>query len=177
MESSTSRLKFRLIGLFLSLLIFPARETYAQNPLLLSVNFDKSIPLGPFKKNDTVQIVGTATNTSGTQTIVLCEWICIGDALTYSLGAEASATSGYILRFGNGGPTALGFLNGQLAGPLLPGQSKDFIVGAYSPTAKAAVGTYAFAVQFQIFAATTERAMIGSSTFSGTWQVVKSNKP
>ena len=54
----------------------------------------------------------------------------------------------------DGGSTALGFLNGQIAGQLLPGKSKDFIFGEYAPIPKADFGTYAFAVQLQIFAAT-----------------------
>jgi hypothetical protein len=61
-----------------------------------------------------------------------------------------------------------------LTGALLPGQSKDFVFGEYVPTKAVQVGgVYGFLTQVQIFAATTERPMIWSSTFSGTWQVVK----
>jgi hypothetical protein len=167
----------RLVGLLVVLAIAATGEAYAQSPLLLSVDFNKSIPLGPFKKNQTVQIVGTVMNTSTDQPIIICEGICVGDAFTYSLGALVSIPVGYTFLFGDGHDTTEGFLNGQIAGVLLPGESKDFVFGEFSPTSKAEFGTYAFAAQLQIFAATVDRPMIGSSTLSGTWQVIHDNRP
>jgi hypothetical protein len=165
-----SHVGLRLAGLLLLLVAF-AGEARAQSPLL-SVDFSKSVPLGPFRKNETVQIIGTVTNTSIDQPIVICEGICIGDEFTYSLGALASIPDGYTFRFGIRKNTKLGFLNGQIAGELLPGESKDFVFGEFLPISNLEPGTYGpFAAQIQIFAATAERPMVGSSTLSGTWQV------
>jgi hypothetical protein len=168
-----------LRAVFLCVALLAATEARAQTPLYLSVNFDASVPLGPFKKNQTVKIVATVTNTSPDQPIILCEGICVGDAFTYSLGVLASGPDPefvYTFHFGNGKDTSAGFLNGQLAGVLLPSESKTFVFGEFVPVSKAEIGTYAFRVQLQIFAATVERPMIGSSTLSGTWQVVHDNR-
>jgi hypothetical protein len=164
-----------MLGLLFLLVIFP-EKTHAQSPLLLSADFNQSVPLGPFQKNETIQIIGTVLNTSVDQTIVICEGSCIGGQFTYSLGALASTPDGYTFHFGTGKKRGsdIGFLNGQIAGPLLPGEAKDFVFGEYSPISKAELGTYGpFGVQLQIYAATLKRPMIGSSTLSGTWQVVQ----
>lgn len=138
---------------------------------LLSISLGP-VPLGPFTPNETVVITGTATNTSADQVISICEGVCIGNSLTYSLGARASIPNGYTFRFGGGGNATLGFLDGKLAGQLLPGAQKKFIFGEFSPISPALPGAYSFLTQVQIFTADSARTMIGSSTFSGTWQVV-----
>jgi hypothetical protein len=43
---------------------------------------------------------------------------------------------------------------------LLPGQSKNFVFGQFTPISPVAVGSYPFYIQMQIFAATTDRPMI-----------------
>jgi hypothetical protein len=137
----------------------------------VSMGYSKSFPFGPFAPAEIIKIIGTLTNTSPDQTISICEGVCIGDPLTYSLGAIASIPNGYTFEFGNG-DTTLGIWD--VAGPLLPGEEKDFIFGEYLPLSQAPLGTYAFGVQLQIFAAIAERPMVGTSTFSGTWKVIES---
>jgi hypothetical protein len=158
----------------ISMLAF-ARETHAS--VILSVTYEKSFPFGPFTPTETIEVVATATNTSADRSIFICEGVCIGDPFTYSLGASASIPNGYSFHFGDGGDTASGFLNGQIAGELLPGQEKDFLLGEYLPISQAQLGTYGFHVQLQIFSATAERPMIDSSSFGGTWQVVDDPTP
>lgn len=140
---------------------------------LLSMNYSKSFPFGPFTPAETINIIGTLANTSSDQTISICEGICIGDFLTYSLGAQASIPNGYRFQFGNGGSTTHGPWNGQIAGQLGPGEEKDFIFGEYLPNSQETLGKYGFSVQLQIFSATAERPMIGTSTFGGTWEVIE----
>jgi hypothetical protein len=162
--------------LLLLLLVIFAGDAYAQSPVLLLVDFNKSVPLGPFRKNETVEIIATVTNTSIDQPIVICEGACIGDEFTYSLGELVSIPAGYTFIFGIRKNMKDGFLNGQIAGELPPGEAKDFVAGEYSPISNLDPGTYGpFAVQLQIFAATAERPMLGTSTLSGNWDVV-SNK-
>ena len=150
-------------------LMFP-RETHAS--ALLAVNFEKSFPFGPFTPNEPIRVIATAVNTSADQPIFLCEGFCVGDSFTYSLGIWDSIPVGYDFQWGNGGDTTAGFLNGTIAGELLPGEAKDFMVGEYSPVSQVQPGTYDFLVQLQIFAATADLPMVDSSTFSGSWQVV-----
>jgi len=147
---------------------------------LVSVSYADNFPFGPFTPNETVSILATITNDSSTQPLFLCEGVCLGDSSTYSLGALENTPPGYnsySFAFGDGGSTALGFLNGQIAGELLPGQSKNFVFGEFTPISPVAPGTYPFLIQMQIFAATTDRPIIDSSTFSGSWQVVPSTVP
>lgn len=128
-------------------------------------------PFGPFLANQTVVVSGTATNnTLGALTI--CEGVCIGDVSTISMGALASIPVGYSFAFGNGGDTSAGFLNGQLAGLIAPGETKNFIFGQFFPDATVSPGSYGFFTQLQFFEATDARPMTGTSSFGGTWQVV-----
>jgi len=141
------------------------------------MSYADSFPFGPFSQNQTIQILGTVTNSSADKSISLCEGVCIGDSLIYSLGAWASLPNGYDFHFGNGGETTLGFLNGQIAGVLDAGESKSFVFGEFLPSSGVELGTHNFLIQLQIFSADILRPMIGSSTFSGTFQVVEAVAP
>jgi hypothetical protein len=144
--------------------------TSAHAAVLLSASFSKNFPFGPFLPDEAIEVVTTVTNTSPDQTITICEGVCIGDTFTYSLGGLASIPPGYSFYFGNFPAEAV--FDGQIAGSLLPGQEKDFIFGVYTPTAPASPGFYGFLTQLQIFAATVERPMLATSTFSGQWEVL-----
>lgn len=167
----TSRVRLRLAALLLSLLVLPAG---AQASPLLSVDYSKNFPFGPFTPDETIKIFATATNTSADQAISICEGVCLGDTSTYSLGAgvfKAGIPNGYTFHLGNGGDTSLGFLNGQIGGQLLPGEKRDFILGEYVPLFPVQTGTYGFGVYLQIYAASVERPPLGGAGFGGTWQV------
>jgi len=159
------------IAAVLSLLVTSANAS----PLNASLG---EIPFGPFNPRESIDILGSITNQSPDQALTICEGICLGDANTFSLGAFAFSPTGYSFAFGNGGNSALGFLDGQIAGSLAPGETKDFIFGIYKPVGGFAnPGIYSFGDQLQIFAATVERPMIGSSSFSGTFQVTAIPEP
>jgi PEP-CTERM motif-containing protein len=138
--------------------------------VLFSTSFAKNFPFGPFLPQEAIEVIVTLTNISPDQTITICEGVCIGDVNTYSLGGLASIPPGYTFFFGDDPVEAV--FDGQIAGPLLPGAEKDFIFGVYTPTVPASPGLYPFGTQLQIFAATAERPMLDSSTFSGNWEVV-----
>lgn len=140
---------------------------------LLNGSFAMNIPFGPFAPNSLVIILASVTNVSPDHTVTICEGVCTGDEYTYSLGGLASIPNGYSFAFGNGGDTSLGIWNGQIAGALLPGEVRQFIFGIYTPMGAAAPGWYGFGDQLQIFAATTERPMLGSPSFGGNWQVIE----
>jgi hypothetical protein len=129
---------------------------YQADASFLAVSIGE-IPFGPFHPNDTVTITGTATNISPDQSISICEGVCVGDTDTFSLGASAftptATVADYSFLFGNGGDTSIGFLDGQLAGILDPGQTKTFTFGEYVPKGGfASPGFYGFGpLQLQIF--------------------------
>jgi hypothetical protein len=146
--------------------------SFPANALLLDVTLGE-VPLGPFAPTDNVIIYGSATNTSSTQTMTICEGVCLGETTTFSLGAFASIPNGYSFFFGNGGDTSLGFLDGQLAGTLAPLNTEQFIFGEFTPNGGfAPPGLYSFGVQLQIFAATPDRPFHGGPSFGGSFQVI-----
>jgi hypothetical protein len=142
----------------------------AQAAILLSTSFSDNFPFGPFRPRERIEIVISLTNTSTDRTITICEGPCIGDAFTYSLGGQASIPNGYSFFFGDRRREDV--FDGQIEGTLAPGATEDFIFGVYDPIGRTAPGRYGFATQLQIFDATTDRLMLDTSTFSGTWQVV-----
>src|SRR5215469_10301247 len=150
----------RLVGwLFL---VLASISSPAHASLLADISLG-SLPFGPFLPDEPVVIAGSATNISN-QSITLCEGICLGDATTYSLGALASSPGSYVFFFGNGGDASAGFLDGQLNGVLLPGQTRTFTFGEYVPiSVSTPPGFYGFFDQLQIFATTPDRPMLGSS--------------
>ena len=87
----------------------------------------------------------------------------------------SSIPNGYSFYLGNGGDASLGFLNGQITGPLLPGEKKDFVYGIYTPIGVVTPGMHGFRDQVQIFDGTTERSLLSTSTFSGNWEVTESS--
>jgi hypothetical protein len=143
--------------------------------LLLSSSFSQNFPFGPFQPDQAIEVVVTLGNISADHTITICEGPCIGDSHTYSLGGLTSIPTGYTFYFGNIEAEAV--FDGQIAGPLLPRQEEDFVFGIYTPTEPAALGLYGFSTQLQIFAATAEREMLTTSTFSGNWEVACSPFP
>lgn len=143
--------------------------TSAQGALLLSTSFSENFPFGPFKPNEKVEVVVSLTNISPDETVTICEGPCLGDSLTYSLGGLASIPSGYSFYFGD--KKAEDVFDGQIEGELLPGDTKEFTFGVYTPDGKAAPGWYSFSTQLQIFDATVDRVMLASPTFSGRWEV------
>lgn len=144
-------------------MIFPANAS-----LLISASIG-TLPFGPFTPTEPIVISGSIANVS-TQDATICEGVCTG--VTYSLGGFASSPIGYTFIFGDGADPGAGFLSGQANGLLSPGQEKDFVFGEYIPDGgDAALGGYNFFVQLQIFAATSDRPMVGSAAFGGTWQV------
>jgi len=146
--------------------IFSAFATQpAEATTIPSVSFADSLPLGPFSTSQTVIVKASITNASATDTISLCEGVCVGDANTFSLGAMSEYDSLYYdFFFGDGGDTSLGFLDGQIAGPLGPGQTKDFIFSEYVPLPSVEPGLYDFFAQLQVFAATPDRPMLAADT-------------
>lgn len=138
--------------------------------VLLGVSFADNFPFGPFLPNESIEIFATLTNVSADQTITICEGVCIGDSFTYSLGGLTGLPPGYTFFFGDDPNEAV--FDGQVAGALLPGAERDFIFGVFTPIAPAAPGMYPFSTQLQIFAATAERPMLDTPTFSGNWEVV-----
>jgi hypothetical protein len=135
----------------------------------------KNFPFGPFLPTESIEIVITLKNASPDQALTICEGVCLGDALTYSLGGLASIPTGYSFYFGNELEEAV--FDGQIAGTLLPRAERDFIFGVYTPVAAVAPGMYAFLTQLQIFDATPERTMLTTSTLSGNWEVACSQFP
>jgi MYXO-CTERM domain-containing protein len=93
----------------------------------------------------------------------------LGDSNTFSLGGLASIPTGYTFFFGDEQEEAV--FDGQIAGTLLAGAEKDFIFGIYTPLGAVTPGMYPFSAQLQIFAATADRPMLASPTFSGNWEV------
>jgi hypothetical protein len=158
-----------------AIIAFGFCAAFSSQPAQASIILDASIgeiPFGPFLPSQTVIVTGTVTNNSPDETLTICEGICVGDATTFSLGAYASIPNGYSFFFGDGGDTSTGFLDGQIAGALGPGQTKDFVFGEFVPGSSISVGRYGFGTQLQIFAATPDRPMIGSSSFGGNWEVI-----
>jgi hypothetical protein len=137
-------------------------DTY---PLAASLG---EIPFGPFSTDQTVIINATLTDISSSQSVAICGGICIGSA--FSLGGSASTPTAtadhYSFSFGNyfTGPTELILL--------APGQTDTIIFGEYVPIGGfAPPGTYGFSVQLQVFLATPDRPLVGTSSFGGTWEV------
>jgi hypothetical protein len=137
------------------------------------------VPFGPFTPTEEIIVTGSIVNVSN-QDVTVCEGtgVCVGASVasTYELGGFSSSPNGYTFSFGDGSDPSAGFLDGKASGTYAPGQEKSFIFGEYTPDGGiAAPGTYGFGDQLQIFAATPDRPMVGSSSFSGTWQVVPAN--
>jgi hypothetical protein len=146
----------------------------ASAELLLYGSFADNIPFGPFATNEEIEVVASLKNLSPDHTITICEGACIGDEFTYSLGAWTSIPNGYSFFHGNGGDTSVGIWKGQIAGPLLPGEEKDFVFGVFVPSSAVVPGWYGvFVNRLQIFAATTDRPMLSQPVFYGNWQVVE----
>ena len=154
------------LALCLSILLLPSGASAA---LLLETSFADNFPFGPFTPSESIEIVVTLKNSSADQALTICEGPCLGDANTFSLGGLASIPAGYTFFFGD--ESLENVFDGQIEGTLLPGTERDFIFGIYSPVVPAAPGLYPFSAQLQIFAATEERPMLESPTFSGNWQV------
>lgn len=142
-----------------------------------AINIADGTPFGPFKENEVIRLLATVKNISTDQSISICEGICLGDEFTYSLGGFANTPNGYLATFGNGGDTSEGWLNGQIAGTLLPGQTKEFVFRTYTPTELVEPGFYSFGAQLQIFAATEERPRLSSPSIGGKWEVIPVNEP
>ena len=141
----------------------------ASAALLLETSFADNFPFGPFSPTEPIEIAITLRNSSADQALTICEGPCLGDSNTFSLGGLASIPTGYTFYFGDDPVEAV--FDGQAAGTLLPGAEIDFIFGVYTPLAPASPGFYPFSTQLQIFAATSERPMLESPTFSGNWEV------
>jgi hypothetical protein len=137
--------------------------------LLLETSFVANFPFGPFSPTESIEILVTLKNSSADQTLTICEGPCLGDSNTFSLGGLASIPTGYTFYFGD--DPLEDVFDGQIEGTLLPGAEQDFIFGIYSPVAPVTPGLYPFSAQLQIFAATEERPMLESPTFSGNWEV------
>jgi hypothetical protein len=161
-------LRQQLVGLALGLstVLLPSGAGAA---LLLETSFAENFPFGPFSPTEPIEIVVTFKNSSAEQTLTICEGPCLGDSNTFSLGGLASIPTGYTFYFGDEPQEDV--FDGQIEGTLLAGAERDFIFGIYSPLAPVAPGLYPFSAQLQIFAATEERPMLGSHTFSGNWEV------
>ena len=144
-------------------------SVHANAALLLGASFSTNLPFGPFLPDEAIEVRVTLTNLSPDQTITICEGVCIGDELTYSLGGLASIPSGYSFFWGN--IPAGSVFDGQIAGALLPGEEKVFVFGIYTPDVTVTPGLYGFSTQLQIFDATADRLMLTSYTFSGNWEV------
>ena len=141
----------------------------ANAALLLDTSFADNFPLGPFKPNQKIDIVVSLTNPSPDHTVTLCEGPCLGDMFTYSLGGLASIPDGYSFYFGDKKPEDV--FDGQIEGPLLPGATKSFVFGVYTPDGKAAPGWYSFRTQLQIFDATPDRRLLATPTLNSQWEV------
>ncbi len=136
-----------------------------------------TLPFGPFTPTETIIVTGSIVNVSN-QDVTICEGICGGANSTYELGGFAFAQTGYTFSFGDGSDPSAGFLDGEASGTYAPGQEKSFIFGEYAPDGgRAEPGVYDFDTQLQIFAATPDRPMVGSSSFGGTFQVVAAPEP
>jgi hypothetical protein len=136
-----------------------------------------TLPFGPFTPTEDIVVTGSIVNVSN-QDVTICEGICGGVNSTYELGGFAGAQTGYTFSFGDGSDPSAGFLDGEASGVYAPGQEKSFIFGEYIPDGgRAAPGVYNFGTQLQIFAATPGRPMVGSSSFSGTFQVAAAPEP
>jgi hypothetical protein len=146
----------------------------AQASPILDVSIGE-IPFGPFSSSQAILITGTVNNPSPNEPLTICEGVCIGDTTTFSLGASSfiptATTNNYSFFFGDGGDASLGFLDGQIAGLLNPGQTKDFVFAELVPISTVAPGQYGFNTSLQVFAATSDRPMIGNSSFGGNFQV------
>lgn len=148
----------------------------SQATSLLVVSYEHSFingSFGPFGIQAPVVITATLTNISATETLTICEGVCLGDINTYSLGAWASNPNGYSFYFGSiDNYPSLPF-DGQVSGALAPNESKDFIFGIFEPLSGLLPGWYGFGLQVQIFDSTPARNYLTSSSFGGNWEVVK----
>ena len=159
-----------LSWLIVGMAILPARAD-----LLISATIG-TLPFGPFTPREEIVVTGSIVNVSN-QDVIVCEGLgpCVGANVgaAYELGGFASSPNGYTFSFGDGSDPRAGFLDGKASGTYAPGQEKSFVFGEYTPDGGiAAPGTYSFGDQLQIFAATPDRPMVGSTSFGGTWQVV-----
>jgi hypothetical protein len=174
MAYQRSRIRLRRLAVALVALASLTCNTPSQATLLLQASIG-TIPFGPFSPTDSVIISGTVTNVSPDQTITICEG-CVDGSNTYSLGGSAftptPTAAHYTFSFGNGGDVSAGFLDGQLAGSLVPGQSKTFIFGEFIPNSGfVPVGLYGFGTGLQIFDGTLFGQQVGGSSFGGNWEV------
>lgn len=146
----------------------------------LDISYNKNLSngvFGPFTPTQDIPVIATFRNTSLDQTITICEGACIGDNKTYSLGAQVWITQSiapYGFVFGNGNDNSMGWLNNQIAGTLLPGQSKDVIVGIYKGNSLIMPGEYSYIFQVSIYDATPERARIDEANFIASGAVIPS---
>jgi hypothetical protein len=143
----------------------------AASPVLLEASLG-TLPFGPFSPTQIIKITGTETNTSPDQPIAVCEAICVGGPNSFSFGGFASSPvpdGFYTFTFNDPATNEL-FLD-SAAGILLPGQTKIFDFGELIPIVTVPDGTYSFSTQLQLFAATVDRPMLGTSDFSGTFEV------
>jgi hypothetical protein len=158
-----------------SLIALGAATLPARADLLIFASIGM-LPFGPFTPTEEIVVTGSIVNVSS-QDVTVCEGtgVCVGPSVasTYELGGFASSPNGYTFSFGDGSDPSAGFLDGKASGTYAPGQEKNFLFGEYTRDGGiAAPGTYSFGDQLQIFAATPDRPMVGSSSFGGTWQVV-----
>jgi len=167
----------RAIAAALASVCLALGSSFASAETLLTGTFGPNLPFGPFAPNEKIPILVEVTNSSLDRSISVCEGVCIGDGYTYSLGGWTSSPYGYTFEFGNGGDTSLGPWNGQIAGPLVAGETKTFIFGIYTPVGAVEPKWYPFWTQLQIFAATAERPMLTTATFSGNWMVAEPEPP
>jgi hypothetical protein len=163
-----------------SLIALGAATLTARAALLIDASIGM-LPFGPFTPTEEIVVTGSIVNVSN-QDVTVCEGtgVCVGASVdaTYELGGFASSPNGYTFSFGDGSDPSAGFLDGKASGTYAPGQEKSFIFGEYTPDGGiAAPGTYSFDDQLQIFAASPDRPMVGSSSFGGTWQVVPASVP
>ena len=167
----------RAIAAALASVCLALGSSFASADTLLTAGFGLNLPFGPFRPNEKIPILVDVTNRSLDHSITVCEGVCLGDSYTYSLGGWTSSPYGYAFEFGNGGDTSLGPWNGQIAGPLVAGETKTFIFGIYTPVGAVEPKWYPFWTQLQIFAATAERPMLTSATFGGNWLVAEPEPP
>jgi hypothetical protein len=159
-----------------SLIMLGAATSPARADLLILASLG-TLPFGPFTPTETIIVTGTITNVSN-QDVTICEGICGGAGFTYELGGYAFAQTGYTFSFGDSSNPGAGPFDGEAGGAYAPGQEKSFIFGEYTPDGGAAApGVYDFSTQLEIFAATLDRPMVGSSSFDGTYQVVATPEP
>src|SRR4051812_28872420 len=77
--------------------------TGAQAGPILAADFGVNIPFGPFFASQPIVIKSLLTNTSSTETLSICDGVCVGGPNTFSLGGAAFIPNGYSFLWGDGG--------------------------------------------------------------------------